>query len=246
MAPPEFLFSATICCYSSLDLEKILILGRGEQTFICIEEKFCCAANDTPLPVGMVKEDGFICKLGLYCCTAGLKKPDMKNLISGVSHVLCFKSVAQFPFGDKGAFAPPLISLRHNCSFEGLCTRPPCVRSRQAGVRHLRLLHPAGDGLHEAPARRWRPPRGHRDGPLSSLTAHRRAEVPTTMVFFLKDVTRTPCASACEGRVGKDLVTLLRLDAHAAARRYDMPCSPEPAPGACVCRQTPRQRCTCI
>jgi hypothetical protein len=54
------------------------------------------------------------------------------------------------------------------------------------------------------------------------------------MVFFLKDVTRTPCASAGEGRVGKDLVTLLRLDAHAAARRYDMPCSPEPAPGACV------------
>ena len=111
MAPPEFLFSATICCYNSVDLEKILILGRGEQTFICIEEKFCCAANDTPLPVGMVKEDGFICKLGLYCCTAGLKKPDMKNLISGVSHVLCFKSVAQFPFGDKGAFAPPPLNL---------------------------------------------------------------------------------------------------------------------------------------
>jgi len=126
MAPPEFLFSATICCYSSVDLEKILILGRGESTFICIEEKFCCAANDTPLPVGMVKEDGFICKLGLYCCTAGLKKPDTKNLISGVSHMLCFKSVAQFPFGDKGAFAPPpLISLRHNCSFEGLRARAP-------------------------------------------------------------------------------------------------------------------------
>ena len=111
MAPPEFLFSATICCYNSVDLEKILILGRGESTFICIEEKFCCAANDTPLPVGMVKEDGFICKLGLYCCTAGLKKPDMKNLISGVGHVLCFKSIAQFPFGDKGAFAPPHGSL---------------------------------------------------------------------------------------------------------------------------------------
>ena len=142
-----------------------------------------------------------------------------------------------------------------------MCTRraPPCFRSQQAGVRVLRallptevwLLHaPAGAGRWRPPRGHrdgpWRPPRGHRDGPLSSLTAHRRAQVPTTMVFFLKDVTRTPCASACEGRVGKDLVTLLRLDAHAAARRYDMPCSPEPAPGACVCRQTPRQRCTCI
>ena len=108
------------------------------------------------------------------------------------------------------------------------CTRPPCVRSQQAGVRYLRLLLPAGDGLHEAPAGRWRPPRGHRDGPLSSLTAHRRAQVPTTVVFFLKDVTRTPCANACEGRVGKGLVTLLRLDAHAfdARRCTYTTCSP--------------------
>ena len=133
MAPPEFLFSATICCYSSVDLEKILILGRGESTFICIEEKFCCAANDTPLPVGMVKEDGFICKLGLYCCTAGLKKPDMKNLISGLGHVLCFKSVAQFPVGDKGAFAPPPPSFP--CvTFAHLrdCVHAPPVRPQSA------------------------------------------------------------------------------------------------------------------
>ena len=113
MAPKEkeCVISACICCYDVCNLEKILILGRGESTFICIEEKFCCAADDTPFPVGMVKEDGFICKLGLYCCTAGLKKPDMKNLISYVGHVLCLKGIAQLPFGDKGAFAPPHGSL---------------------------------------------------------------------------------------------------------------------------------------
>ena len=103
MAPPEFLFSATWCCYNSVDLEKILILGRGECFFVCFEEKFCCVANDTPFPVGMVKEDGFICKLGLHCCTAGLKTPDMKKLLGFFAQCLCCKCIGQFPFGDKGA-----------------------------------------------------------------------------------------------------------------------------------------------
>jgi hypothetical protein len=106
--------------------------------------------------------------------------------------------------------------------------RPPCARSPSVRVRLLlhRLL--SGTGLRGSPAGRnkpWRPPRGHQDGPLSSLSAHRRAQVPTAMVFFLKDVTRTPCgpmpcANACvrEGLVKTwILVTLLRLVAHAAA-----------------------------
>jgi hypothetical protein len=176
-----------------------------------------------------------------------LKKPDTKNLISGVSHRLCFKSVPEFPFGYKGAFAPPpsfpCVTIAHLRD----CARAPrasAVGKPVCAICAFSIM--PEQGCMKPPPGGGAPPRGHRDGPLSSLTAHRRAEVPTTMVFFLKDVTRTPCASACEGRVGKDLVTLLRLDAHAAARRYDMPCSPEPAPGACVCRQTPRQRCTCI
>ena len=105
MAPKEkeCVISACICCYDVCNLEKILILARGECFFVCFEEKFCCVANDTPFPVGMVKEDGFICKLGLHCCTAGLKTPDMKKLFGFFAQCLCCKCIGQFPFGDKGA-----------------------------------------------------------------------------------------------------------------------------------------------
>jgi hypothetical protein len=72
------------------------------------------------------------------------------------------------------------------------------------------------------PRRRAPPPRPSRWPAKLAHTAHRRAHVPTAMVFFLKDVTRTPCANACV-RVGLVrtwiLVTLLRLVAHAAVPR---------------------------
>ena len=215
------------------------ILGRGDCTCLWYEQTCCLAWNDPPKPVGVIKEDDYTCKFGLGVCTSGLKKNyDMKDLFSLGCQIFVCKETCQIPFGNKRTpcFAPH-VSLCHRPSVtQFILSDCPCARRPSVHVRLLlhRLL--SGTGLRGSPAGlgRWRPPRGHRDGPLSSLTAHRRAEVPTTMVFFLKDVTRTPCASACEGRVGKDLVTLLRLDAHAAARRYDMPCSPEPAPGACV------------
>jgi hypothetical protein len=128
---------------------------------------FCCTA-------------GFCCKLGLFCCTAGLKTPTMKNLCGCGYQCLCYKCIGQCPLGDKGALpslCPPHISLRHIPSATQLilsdCVHaPPCFRSQQAGVRVLRALLPTEVWLLHAPAGagRWRPPRGHRNGPLSSLT----------------------------------------------------------------------------
>jgi len=100
---PPCVFSACICCYNACDMDEILILCKGGGTCICCEEKMCCAASEDQFPIGMIKEDGFVCKLGLPCCTLGLKVPDMKDLISTSGQCLCVKGVAQFPFGDKVA-----------------------------------------------------------------------------------------------------------------------------------------------
>ena len=86
---------------NALDFDKILVLGSGAGTCICLEEKCCLAANEEKFPIGIIKEDGFIVKCGLPCCTMGLKMPDTKDLISSEGRCLCCHSVAQFPFGDK-------------------------------------------------------------------------------------------------------------------------------------------------
>ena len=97
----KFMYSGCICCQTTCNFEEIMLLCKGDGTCICIEEKCCLAANAPQFPIGLIKEDGFILKLGLPCCTCGLKVPDMKNLISVEEHCLCLQAQAQFPFGDK-------------------------------------------------------------------------------------------------------------------------------------------------
>jgi len=98
---PEMVCNACICCYNTCDFDNILILCNGGGTCICCEEKCCLAANVDSFEIGMIKQDGFICKLGLPCCTCGLKMPDMADLLSAEGQCLCVKAMAQFPFGDK-------------------------------------------------------------------------------------------------------------------------------------------------
>merc|ERR1719424_1998988 len=95
------MYTGCICCYTSFNFDKIFILAKGSGTCLCIEEKCCLAAGEPQFPIGMIKQDGFICKLGLPCCTFGLKTPDAKDLLSSDGECLCVRQVAQFPFGDK-------------------------------------------------------------------------------------------------------------------------------------------------
>ena len=46
----------------------------------------------------MIKEEGFICKVGLPCCTCGLKIPD--KLCLGTGECLCCKQAQALPFVD--------------------------------------------------------------------------------------------------------------------------------------------------
>ena len=96
---PEFMFDGFICCYRACDFEDILIGCKGEEEFLCIQEKFCCAGNVDKFPVGMIKEDGAILKCGLPCCTYGLIMP--KVLIKGGGKFLCMRGAASFPFDSE-------------------------------------------------------------------------------------------------------------------------------------------------
>jgi len=67
--------------------------------FICCEGD-CCAMNGMdPHPVGLIKEEGKICKLGLPCCTQSCFKPEPDNLIKFAWDCLCLDLKGQFPFG---------------------------------------------------------------------------------------------------------------------------------------------------
>merc|ERR1712178_116855 len=75
------------------------ILCKGTGRFVCWEG-LCCAANgEEQHQVGLIKEEGKICKLGLPCCTQSLFAPDKTNLVQCGHECLCFELRGQFPFG---------------------------------------------------------------------------------------------------------------------------------------------------
>jgi len=124
---PEFVFSAFICDYLSCNFDNIpgLILCKGKSEFLCIEEKICLAGGEDQFPIGLIKEDGFICKLGLPCCTMGLKIPDKLCLRDG--ECLCMKGAGALPFA--GPVPAPVCAI---CAFSlipemGLMKPPPPV-----------------------------------------------------------------------------------------------------------------------
>ena len=94
---PCQVYSACICCYSACNVKDMMIGCKETGECLCIESKACLGIGE-PFPIGMIKEDGFICKIGLPCCTTGLLMP--KVLCLSAAQCLCIKSAASFPFKD--------------------------------------------------------------------------------------------------------------------------------------------------
>mmetsp|Transcript_31956 Transcript_31956/g.101888 ORF Transcript_31956/g.101888 Transcript_31956/m.101888 type:complete len:139 (+) Transcript_31956:182-598(+) len=90
--------NAFLCCFSEIDTDDILIGCKGMNECLCIEEKCCIAANEALFPIGLVPDDKFLLKLGLPCCTCGIKIPDV--LCLGYSKCLCCINANAFPFKD--------------------------------------------------------------------------------------------------------------------------------------------------
>ena len=114
-----------ICNYTTCNFDNIpgYILCKGTSEFLCLEEKGCCAAGEEQFPIGLIKEDGFIVKCGLPCCSLGLKIPDKLCLQEG--SCLCTRTAAALPF-----VAPVSAPVCAICGFSimpevGLMKPPP-------------------------------------------------------------------------------------------------------------------------
>jgi len=90
------LYSATICCFSEVDTDDILMGCKGQGECLCTHQQFCLAAKEEKFEVGMLKEG--ICGIGLPCCKYVLKKPEVLTLSE--QKCLCFRSASAFPFKE--------------------------------------------------------------------------------------------------------------------------------------------------
>jgi hypothetical protein len=122
--PQQFMFSGCICCYNGCDLDNIMLCCKGSQDCLCLTNEHCCAANVDPYGIGMVTDEANkeICKIGLYCCTCGLKVPEV--LCSGATHCLCLVDVQSFPFDSDYVAEPVYAYCCLQCLPELGCAKP--------------------------------------------------------------------------------------------------------------------------
>jgi hypothetical protein len=100
----NYICGGCICSYNSIDTKDILIGLRRKTECLCLTSSCCLALNTNDVGVGVITESGEICKLGLYVCNLGLKKPSV--LCSGATHCLCLKSAGSCPFDSSYVGSP--------------------------------------------------------------------------------------------------------------------------------------------
>jgi hypothetical protein len=98
---------------------------KGSAECLCLVNEHCCAVNQEPLGLGMVtdKDNKECCKVGLFCCTCGLKQPEV--LCSGASQLLCIQDVQSFPFDKDYVGEPVCAYLCLSCAPECGCAKSP-------------------------------------------------------------------------------------------------------------------------
>ena len=120
------MFSGCICCYNAVDLQHISLCCEGSNECLCLVSQTCLSVTAEPLGIGMVTDasNKEICKIGLFCCTLGLKIPEV--LCSGACQVLCCQDVQSFPFDSDYVGKPVCAYCFVQCLPEfGILKEPP-------------------------------------------------------------------------------------------------------------------------
>jgi hypothetical protein len=89
-------FAGCPCCHQLLWLDCMSNPGcAGVNECVCIKEEFCCRQGVEPMPIVVGVAEGFLCKIGLPCCSCGLKVPEICMKAKG--QCCCFIANAAIP-----------------------------------------------------------------------------------------------------------------------------------------------------
>lgn len=96
--PTSCVSDAYICCWSGCNCGDCKIGVGSKQECLCLVEECCLAVGEDSLGFGMVtnEDNKECCKIGLMCCTCGLKSPDV--LFTGAQYMCCLEGAGSFPF----------------------------------------------------------------------------------------------------------------------------------------------------
>lgn len=115
-----------ICCHRGYDCENPMFCSAGTCDCLCIRHASCCAVDAKHRGCGMTtnKEEGGICKIGLFCCDLGLIHPT--KICAYASKCLCCYDVGSIPFDEDYVGELVCAYFCIQCAPEcGCCAAPP-------------------------------------------------------------------------------------------------------------------------
>ena len=90
------LWDAFLCCNTGLYLDFPECIGcSGISECLCCSHAYCCKMGAPGLATGLAKGSDDICRIGLYCCEYGLKKP--RTCCLGNAQVCCQSTQVAIP-----------------------------------------------------------------------------------------------------------------------------------------------------
>ena len=99
MSGDDRVFSACCCCNALISTDFAKVIGcSATNECCCLKEECCLKVGEKPMDclVGKaVISELMICKIGLPCCSIGLKKP--KPLCKGHGECCCFRNNLALP-----------------------------------------------------------------------------------------------------------------------------------------------------
>lgn len=126
MSDGKCMASGCICYYNACDFDNFVFCLKGACDCLCIRQSCCLAINAKHRGCGITtnKEEGEICKIGLFCCDLGLIRPN--KLCVYASQCLGLDEVASFPFNKEYVGEPVCACCFIQCIPEcGVCVAPP-------------------------------------------------------------------------------------------------------------------------
>ena len=100
-----------------------MTIGIKDHTeVLCLEFDFCLAANTPQFPIGLIKEEKKIIKVGLPCCALAVKIPE--TLCNEGFQLLFLKSGCSLPFKEPVP-SPVCAFCCLQCTPNLGCAKPP-------------------------------------------------------------------------------------------------------------------------
>jgi hypothetical protein len=132
--PKTFMVTGCVCIWCGFDLDRVMLCSKLQSEMLCFTHEHCLAANHDHLGIGLLNAPAECCKLGCFCCTCGLKIPEV--LFQGAGQAWCVTAAMSFPWHKDYVESPVCAVCGFQCIPDLGCAKTYPVSNALLKIQH--------------------------------------------------------------------------------------------------------------